>query len=62
MIRQDPGKEVISKQRGNLQALQPNEEKKLVDYIFKMQDLEQPLILVELYLIIALATQIREMP
>ena len=34
-----------SRQRGNLPTLKPDEEKKLVDYIFKMQDLGHPLTL-----------------
>ena len=51
-----------SRQRGNPPALKPNEEKKLVDYIFKMQDLGHPLTAGELRLKVALATQSREMP
>ena len=51
-----------SKQRGNPPALKPHEEKKLVDYIFKMQDLEHPLTAGELRLKVALATQSRETP
>ena len=51
-----------SRQRGNLPTLKPDEEKKLVDYIFKMQDLGHPLIPVELRLKVALATQTRETP
>ena len=51
-----------SKQRSNLPTLKPDEEKKLVDYIFKMQDLGHPLTPVELRLKVALATQTRETP
>ena len=51
-----------SRQRGNLPTLKPDEEKKLVDYIFKMQDLGHPLTLAELRLKVALATQTRETP
>ena len=48
-----------SRQRGNSPALKPDEEKKLVDYIFKMQDLGHPLTVGELHLKVALATQSR---
>ena len=51
-----------SRQRGNLPTLKPDEEKKLVDYIFKMQDLGHPLTPAKLGLKVALATQTREMP
>ena len=51
-----------SRQRGNSLALKPDEEKKLVDYIFKMQDLGHPLTAGELRLKVALATQSRETP
>ena len=51
-----------SRQRGNSPALKPDEEKKLVDYIFKMQDLGHPLTARELHLKVALATQSRETP
>ena len=51
----------ISRQRGNPPALKPDEEKKLVDYIFKMQVLGHPLTAREL-LKVALATQSRETP
>ena len=49
---------ITSRQRGNLPTLKPNEEKKLVDYIFKMQDLGHPLTPAKLRLKVALATQI----
>ena len=49
-----------SRQRGNLPTLKLDEEKKLVDYIFKMQDLGHPLTPAELRLKVALATQTRE--
>ena len=49
-----------SRQRGNFQVLKLDEEKKLVDYIFKMQDLGHPLTTGELRLKVALATQSRE--
>ena len=51
-----------SRQRGNSRALKLDEEKKLVDYIFKMQDLGHPLTTGELRLKVALATQSRETP
>ena len=51
-----------SGQRGNLLTLKSNEKKKLLDYIFKIQDLGHPLIPVELHLKVALATQTKEMP
>ena len=51
-----------SRQRGNLPTLKPDEEKKLVDYIFKMQDLGHPLTPAELHLKVVLATQTRETP
>ena len=42
--------------------LRVDEEKKLVDYIFKMQDLGHPLTIAELRLKVALATQTRAIP
>ena len=45
-----------SRQRGNSLVLKPDEEKKLVDYIFKMQDLGHPLTTGKLRLKVALAT------
>ena len=42
--------------------LRADEEQKLVDYIFKMQDLGHPLIAAELRLKVALATQTRTTP
>ena len=56
MVRHVPGREIIS------QFLRVDEEKKLLDYIFKMLDLGHPLISAELYLKVALATQTRETP
>ena len=51
-----------SRQRDNLPTLKPDKEKKLVDYIFKMQDLGHPLTPTELRLKVPLATQTRETP
>ena len=42
--------------------LRADEEKKLVDYIFKMQDLGHPLTVAELRLKVALAPQTRATP
>ena len=49
-----------SKQRNNPPTQKPDEEKKLLEYIFKMHDLGHPLTLVELHLKVALATQTRK--
>ena len=49
----------LSRQRGKAPLLKPDEEKKLVDYIFKMQDLGHPLTADKLRLKVALATQTR---
>ena len=46
----------ITRQRGNKSTLKPDKEQKLVDYVFKMQDLGHPLIPTELRLKVALAT------
>ena len=54
--------ETKSKQRSNCPTLKPNEEKKMVDYIFKMHDLRHPLTPTKLRLKVALAIQTREMP
>ena len=51
-----------SRQKCNLPTLKPDKEKKLVDYIFKMQDLGHPLTPAELLLKVALASQTRETP
>ena len=51
-----------SKQRGKTATLKPEEEKKLVDYVFKMQELGHPLTPAELRLKVALATQSRKTP
>ena len=52
----------LTGQRGKAIVLKADEEKKLVDYIFKMQDLGHPLIVAELRLKVALATQTRATP
>ena len=51
-----------SRQRGTKPTLKAGEEKRLVDYLFKMQDLGHPLTPLELRLKVATATQTREMP
>ena len=51
-----------SRQRGTKLTLKAREEKKLVDYVFKMQELGHPLIPLELRLKVATATQTRETP
>jgi hypothetical protein len=51
-----------TRQRGKQPTLKPDEEKKIVDYIFKMQDLGHPLTPGELRLKVALATQTRKTP
>ena len=52
----------LTRQRGKAPVLKADEEKKLVDYIFKMQDLGHPLTAAELRLKVALATQTRATP
>ena len=49
-------------QRGNLPTSKVDKEKKLLDYIFNMQDFEHPLIPTELCLKLALAIQTKETP
>ena len=51
-----------TKQRGAKPTLKAHEEKKLVDYVFKMQDLGHLLTTIELLLKVALATQTRSTP
>ena len=51
-----------SRKRGKSPTLKSDEEKKLVDYIFKMQELGHPLTPGELRLKVALATQTRKTP
>ena len=51
-----------SRQRSNLPTLKADEEKKLVDYILKMEDLGHPLTPVELRLKAAFTTQTIKMP
>ena len=48
-----------TRQRGAKPTLKAHEEKKLVDYVFKMQDLGHPLTTTELCFKVALATQTR---
>ena len=50
------------RQRGNKPTLKPDEEQKLVDYVFKMQDLGHVQTPAELRLKVALATQTRQTP
>ena len=50
------------RQRGTKSTLKRQEEKKLVDYVFKMQELGHPLTPLELRLKVATAIQTREMP
>ena len=50
------------RQRGAKPTLKRQEEKKLVDYVFKMQELGHPLTPLELRLKVATAIQTREMP
>ena len=45
-----------SRQRGTKPTLKAQEEKKIVDYLFKMQDLGHPLTPLELRLKVAIAT------
>ena len=47
------------RQRGAKSTLKAHEEKKLVDFVFKMQDLGHPLTIAVLRLKVALATQTR---
>ena len=49
-------------QRGAKPTLKAHEEKKLVDYVFKMQDLRHPLTTTDLGLKVALAIQTRSTP
>jgi hypothetical protein len=51
---------VISRERGSQLVLKREEEKKLVQYLFKMQDLGHPLTSGQLRLKVVLATQTRE--
>jgi hypothetical protein len=53
---------VTTRQRGSLAVLKEEEEHKLVQYLFKMQDLGHPLTPGQLRLKVALATQTRETP
>jgi hypothetical protein len=53
---------VISRERGSQSVLKKEEEKKLVQYLFKMQDLGHPLTSGQLRLKVAQATQTRETP
>ena len=46
-----------TRQRGAKPTLKAHEQKKLVDYVFKMQDLGHPFTAMELCLKVALATQ-----
>ena len=52
----------IGRRRGVKPTLQHDEEEKLVDYLFKMQDLGHPLTPLQLRLKVAQATQTRETP
>ena len=49
-------------QKGIRPVLAAREEKKIVDYVFKMQDLGHPLTPAEISLKVAIATQIRSTP
>ena len=51
-----------SRQKGIKLVLAPHEEKKVVDYVFQMQDLGHPLTAAELCLKVATATQTRSTP
>ena len=51
-----------TRQRGNWPTFKPDEEQKLVDYVFKIQELGHLLTPVELRLKVALATQTRQTP
>lgn len=51
-----------NRKRGKSPTLKPDEEEKLVDYIFKMQDLGHPITPAELRLKVALATQCKKTP
>ena len=53
---------LLTRQRGNAPVFRVDEEHKLVDYIFKMQNLGHPLTAAELRLKVALATQTRATP
>ena len=53
---------ITSRQRGTMSTLKAHEEKKIVDYVFKMQDLGHPLIPVELCLKVATPIQTRTTP
>jgi hypothetical protein len=53
---------VISRERGSQSVLKKEEEKKLMHYFFKMQDLGHPLTSGQLRLKVAQATQTRETP
>ena len=52
----------LTRQRGNAPVLRADEEQKLVDYIFKIQDLGYSFKAVELHLKVALAIQTRATP
>jgi hypothetical protein len=52
----------VSRQRGHQPVLKKDEEQKLVQYLFKMQDLGHPLSQGQLKLKVALATQTRLIP
>ena len=52
----------LTRQRGNAPVLKADEEQKLVDYIFKIQDLRHPLTVAELRFKVSLATQTRASP
>jgi hypothetical protein len=53
---------VTTRQRGSQSVLKEGEEQKLVQYLFKMQDLRHPLTSGQLRLKVTLATQTRETP
>ena len=52
----------ITRQKGIRPILTPHEEKKIVDYVFKIQDRGHPLTAAELHLKVATATQTRSTP
>ena len=62
LLRDHLYRTTTTRQRGNKSTLKLDEEQKLVDYVFKMQDLGHPLTPAELCLKVALATQYRQMP
>ena len=62
LLRDHLYSKTLSRQRSKASVLKANEEKKLVDYIFQMQDLGHPLTVAELRLKVALATQTRFTP